>query len=93
VGRTIFALFDDFPTAQRVAGALELEGYEHDGISVLIPDPRGEFIQAPHGADTTGARAAALSFSPMTIPGVGPVAAAGPLAKILSDANGAPVDW
>jgi uncharacterized protein (TIGR02271 family) len=85
VERTVFALFDDYPAAQRVAGALEREGYDHQQISLLAPDPRGEYTVSQNG----GASEETLQCAQMTIPGVGPAAVAGPLVTALAGKNGA----
>ena len=80
--RTVFALFDDYPAAQRAAGGLEREGYDHQSISLLAPDPRGEYTVSPQN------REEALPCAQLTIPGVGPAAVAGPLLKVLAGSNG-----
>jgi stress response protein YsnF len=85
VERTVFALFDDYPTAQRVAGELEREGYDHERISVLAPDPRGEYTVSPQNGSATEE---ILQCAQLTIPGVGPAAVAGPLVAALAGHNG-----
>ena len=97
MGQTVFAIFDDLLAAQRVAGALELEGYEREGISVLVPDPRNDYAQPPIEAAAIG-RAGnrlrgregperALGLAPIDVPGLGPAAVLGPLAELLAEAD------
>jgi uncharacterized protein (TIGR02271 family) len=85
VERTVFALFDDYPAAQRAANALEREGYDHQHISLLAPDPRGEYTVSPRNSGPTEET---LECAQLTIPGVGPAAAAGPLVAVLAGHNG-----
>lgn len=78
--RTVFALFDDVLAAQRVAVALERDGFERAGMSMLAPDPRGRYVRpAPDGA---------RAFAPVNVPGIGPAAVAGPLTEVLADGAG-----
>jgi uncharacterized protein (TIGR02271 family) len=79
VGRTIFALFDDVLTAQRVASALEQEGYDRRAMSLVAPDPRGEVMQSAPNTD--------IAFVPATLAGIGPAAVAGPLRTPLGRSN------
>jgi uncharacterized protein (TIGR02271 family) len=74
VGRTVFALFDDVLAAQRVAAALERDGFDREEMSILAPDPRGRY---------TRDQRAPRSFSPLAIQGLGAVAVAGPLTGVL----------
>jgi uncharacterized protein (TIGR02271 family) len=85
VERTVFALFDDYPAAQRVANELEREGYDHQHISVLAPDPRGEYTVSPRNG---GGSEEMLECAQMTVPGVGPAAVAGPIVAFLAGTNG-----
>ncbi len=76
--RTVFALFDDVFAVQRVAVALERSGFAREGMSTLAPDPRGRHTRSgPNGAQSV--------FSPVSIPGLGPAAVAGPLREALVD--------
>ena len=78
MARTIFALFDDLTTAQRVADALEQEGYDRAGMSLLVPDARGEY----------GNAGGSFALTPLDVLGIGPAAVAGRLGAILSKMNG-----
>ena len=77
--RTIFALYDDVLAAQRVAAALERDGYDPAGVSILAPDPRGRFTR-PTGPNARG-------FAPLAITGLGAAAVAGPLTGVLGGAG------
>jgi uncharacterized protein (TIGR02271 family) len=80
VERTVFGLFDDMLAAQRVAVALERDGFERAGMSLLAPDPRGRYTRpSPDGS---------RAFAPIPVPGIGAAAVAGPLAEWLSDGTG-----
>ncbi len=79
--RTIFALFDDYPAAQRTAAALENDGHARQGISLLAPDPRGDYAEGGAPGDT-------LAVSPVSVPGIGPAVVAGPFGSMLAQANG-----
>jgi uncharacterized protein (TIGR02271 family) len=85
VERTVFALFDDYPAAQRVANALEREGYDREHISVLAPDPRSEYTVSPQNG---GTNEETLECAQLTVPGVGPAAVAGPIMAFLAGTNG-----
>jgi len=81
VERTVFALFDDIFAVQRAAVALERNGFAREGMSTLAPDPRGRHTRnGPNGAEGV--------FSPVSIPGLGPAAVAGPLRDALADDTG-----
>lgn len=92
--RTIFALFDDALAALRLASALEREGYQRDGMSLLVPDPRGRYTRpaasdagGAHSADRTGT-GAPRAFSALSLAGVGSAAVTGPLSSILMNGDG-----
>lgn len=89
MGRTIFAIFDDFPTAQRVAGALERDGYDPTGMTVVVPKSVGDHGAPARKADPVGPgeRPAAGALEDIAIPGLGLVAAAGPLSEVLSESS------
>jgi len=94
VGRTIFAIFDDFPTAQRVATALEREGYDPTRMSVVVPKPPGPFAQALRKDAAPPAErpapAGGGTLEDITIAGLGPAGAAGPLTAALMELNSEP---
>jgi uncharacterized protein (TIGR02271 family) len=75
--RTTFGLFDDLSTAQRVAAALQQEGYPREGMSLLVPDPRGEHTNI----------AEPFSLTPLTISGIGPAAVGGRLGALLAQGD------
>jgi uncharacterized protein (TIGR02271 family) len=78
VERTVFALFDDVFAVQRVAVALERNGFARSSMSTLAPDPRGRHTRSgPNGAQGV--------FSPVSIPGLGPAAVTGPLREALAE--------
>jgi uncharacterized protein (TIGR02271 family) len=84
VGRTVFALFDDVLATQRVAAALERDGYDRGGVSILAPDPRGRYARQPApNAEQRGARI----FAPVAINGLGAAAVTGPLTGVLGGAG------
>jgi uncharacterized protein (TIGR02271 family) len=66
--------------AQRVAVALERDGFDRAGMSLLAPDPRGRYGRP--GPD--GSRA----FTPVPVPGIGASAVAGPLTEVLAEGAG-----
>jgi uncharacterized protein (TIGR02271 family) len=70
----IFALFDDVLAAQRAAAALERDGFDRDGMTILAPDPRGRYTR-----DQRGPRA----FVAVAFHGLGAAAVAGPLSGFL----------
>jgi len=66
--------------AQRVAAALERDGFNRAGMSMLAPDPRGRYVRpAPDGT---------RAFTQVNVPGLGPAAVAGPLVEALADGAG-----
>lgn len=84
MGRTVFALFDDVLATQRVAAALERDGFDRAGMSILAPDPRGRHTRPPTpNAEQRGAR----TFAPLAVQGLGAVAVTGPLTGVLGGAG------
>jgi uncharacterized protein (TIGR02271 family) len=86
VARTIFAIFDDFLTAQRVASALEREGFDLNAISVLAPNLLSRKLDAagqPERPPSSGTG----DLKEIAIPGLGGVAAAGALAESLGQSS------
>jgi hypothetical protein len=94
----VFGIFKSRQGVESAVDALKVEGFANQDISVLFPYNEGtrEFAieketKAPEGA-TTGAGAGVviggalgwlLGAGLMTIPGIGPIIAAGPLATSL----------
>src|SRR5205814_2957131 len=69
-------------------------GFANDQISVLLPDTQGtrdfaheQHTKAPEGATTGGVLGWLAGIGAMTIPGVGPLIAAGPIASALAGAG------
>jgi hypothetical protein len=94
--RTVVAVFDGSAGAEAAAAALRQRGVPDEDISVVR---RGEETPPPQSADETrsgagtvaGASAGAviggaLGLVALTIPGVGPLLAAGPIAAALGGA-------
>jgi uncharacterized protein (TIGR02271 family) len=80
VERTVFGLFDDVLAAQRVAVALERDGFDRSGMSLLAPDPRGRYVRpGPEGG---------RAFTPVSVPGIGTAAVAGPMTEALAEGAG-----
>ena len=96
MGRTIFAIFDDFPTAQRVASTLERDGFDASRMSVLVPKSPvpGLSSRLKPGAqpEKTGPGDSG-ALQDVAVPGVGLVAAAGPLMGVCSESNTDPGGW
>ena len=86
---TIHALFDTYADARRAVNALEARGIERDDISVIAnksdeiaeePDNRvaeGAELGTDLGAIAGGAGGLLAGLGLVTIPGIGPVLAAG----------------
>jgi uncharacterized protein (TIGR02271 family) len=70
----VFALFDDVLAAQRLAAALERDGFVREEMSILAPDPRGRYTRDQRGA---------WPFAPVAIQGLGAAAVAGPMTTVL----------
>jgi len=102
MAKTIVGSFDSFDEAQRVARELMDEGYAGSDINVVASNIRGEFredervkVVDTHNATTGavaggvlgGAAGLAVSLMGLTVPGLGPIIAAGPLAATLSGAG------
>lgn len=102
MAKTIVGSFDNFDEAQRVARDLLDEGLDGGDINVVASNLRGDFAQdgrADHpDANTTtrgavtggllgGAAGLALGLMGLSVPGIGHVLAAGPLAATLAGAG------
>jgi hypothetical protein len=101
---TIVALYDDLDTAHKVVRDLRDQGIPNDRISLVAQDASGEFgkYATTKGDTTDGASTGAgvgavvggiggllVGLGALTIPGIGPVLAAGPLATAVSALVGA----
>jgi len=99
VVKTIVGSFDAYPTARRVARELIDEGYMSRDIGIMASDVSGEYRAdgadkehhtatcALTGGVVGGAAGLAASLIALTIPGLGPIIAAGPLVAMLSGAG------
>ncbi len=94
--KTVVGLFNTFTEAQEVARDLERQGFSREDISIVANDARGEYADADladagsgagTGAALGGAAGLALGLVALTIPGVGPIIAAGALATALTGAG------
>lgn len=104
-GRTsIFVYYTDVETANRAVAALHDFGVRSEDISVIYNNPdtnRVEVVHDPNdvssgegasfGALVGGITGAAVGLVAITIPGIGPVLAAGPLAAALGSLTGAAI--
>jgi len=95
----VFGVYHDRPAAEKALGWLKSDGFMNTDISILFPesDGLGDFTQekdakAP-GGTTTGVASGAViggalgwlaSIGILTIPGVGPFFAAGPIMASLA---------
>lgn len=100
--KTVVALFDDMPTAQRAVDRLAQEGISRDQVSVVAGDESGKYKDYASGsgevgkgiAGGAGAGAAVggglgllAGLTALAIPGFGPIIAAGPIAAALTGAG------
>lgn len=94
---TTIGVFNSHHQAERAVEALHDEGFTEDEISVIAKDTRGGDSQNDGGMDSVadgmawggglGALGGLLAgIGALTIPGIGPIVAAGPLAATLSGA-------
>jgi uncharacterized membrane protein len=103
MANTIVALYDDMDTAHKVVRDLRDAGFSNDRISLVAQDGSGEHSKNLGKTDTadgasTGAGVGAVvggiggllvGLGALTIPGIGPVLAAGPLATAVTALLGA----
>src|SRR5688572_7445958 len=102
---TIVALYDDMDTAHEAVKALRDAGVDNSRISLVAQDAAGEYSKslgktkddagdgaatgAGVGAVVGGIGGLLVGLGALTIPGIGPVLAAGPLATAVSALLGA----
>jgi uncharacterized membrane protein len=97
---TILATYDSVETAERVINDLREAGFSRGDIGMAVHDPEGEYarhldedVQAGDGAgfgSIVGTLVgAAAGLVAITVPGIGPIIAAGPLAALGGAAAGA----
>ncbi len=105
MANTIVALYDDMDTAHKVVRELRDTDIDNNNISLVAQDASGQYSQSMTKATTdtadgasTGAGVGAVvggiggllvGLGALTIPGIGPVLAAGPLATAVSALLGA----
>jgi len=102
MAKTIVGLFDDVNEAHRAVQELIDAGVDHNAISIVANDAKGEYKQyrADGSSAAEGAGAGAVGggvlggvlgllvgVGALAIPGIGPVLAAGPLAAALGTAG------
>jgi uncharacterized membrane protein len=100
--KTIVGSFDSFNEAQRVARDLIDDGFMESDVNVIASNLRGDFkpdervtthetsgaaTGAVTGGVVGGAAGLAASLMGLTIPGIGPIIAAGPIVATLSGAG------
>lgn len=98
--KTIVASFDGYPTARRVVRQLMDDGFMSRDIGIVAGDATGDYRAtdiegkdnhaatcALTGGVVGGAAGLAASLMALTIPGIGPIVAAGPLVSMLSGAG------
>jgi uncharacterized membrane protein len=99
--KTIVGSFDSFDEAQRVARDLVADGFVDRDVSVVASDVRSDVAPAANAVETSnatatgaitggvvgGAAGLAASLVGLTIPGIGPIIAAGPIVATLSGAG------
>jgi uncharacterized membrane protein len=100
VVKTIVGSFDGYPTARRVVRELMDDGYMSRDIGIMASNAAGDHRMADGdekehhtatcaltGGVVGGAAGLAASLIAFTIPGLGPIVAAGPLVAMLSGAG------
>jgi uncharacterized membrane protein len=100
--KTIVGSFDSFNEAQRVARDLVDDGFLDSDVNVIASNIRGDYkpderatgtpasgaaTGAVTGGVVGGAAGLAASLMGLTIPGIGPIIAAGPIVATLSGAG------
>lgn len=97
MSRTIIGLFDQYGDAQCAIRSLRDDNFPSDDISLISSDPNGSHSSELNWSPASGAAEGAgkgaifgglgglvLGLAVMTLPGLGPVLAAGPLAGLLT---------
>jgi len=102
VVKTIVASFDGYPAARKVARALMEDGYMSRDIGIVASDAAGDYrvagaLEPPDkspaatgaltGGVMGGAAGLAATFLALSIPGIGPIVAAGPVFAMLGGAG------
>jgi len=99
MAKTVVGVFDDFTAAINTLPDLVAEGFPREALSAVTPDSKREYEQylntkadrpvaeeAGVGAVLGGLGGFLLSLGALTIPGIGPIVAAGPLFTALAGA-------
>ncbi len=105
--KTVVALYDEVSAANQAVNELVNNGFQREDISVMTPDAAGEHGRQLENVDGAAAQGAGIGaglgaalggfggllvgLGALTIPGIGPVLAAGPLAAAVSGLAGAGV--
>jgi hypothetical protein len=97
MAKAVFCIATSEFQAEAIVNELKVAGFSDDDISVLLPDKTGAFAHERHtkapegaatGAGTLGVVGGALGWlagiGALSIPGVGPFIAAGPIMAALS---------
>lgn len=101
MSNTLLALYEDIPTAQKVLSRLQVEGFDPDSMSLMAHDA-GNLPTQPHevstelstsdgrnfGAIVGGLTGLLAGLIMITLPGLGPIVVAGPLAAVLGGVTG-----
>lgn len=102
MAKTVVGLFDDFSGAQSVVQDLVNNGFAREDISIAANDATGEYAKytdsgvnemsgtatgAATGAVLGGIGGLLVGLGALTIPGIGPIIAAGPLIATLTGAG------
>ncbi len=100
---TVMVFYPDVETADKAVVALLSEDIPRESISIArLPESVSEHSTEPSnanlmegaagfGAVTGGLTGAAMALVTIAVPGIGPIAAAGPLAALLSGMTGAAI--
>jgi hypothetical protein len=100
---TVMVFYPDVETADKAVVALLREDIPRESISVArLPESVSDHSATPgdaklvegaagFGAVTGGLTGAAMALVTVAVPGIGPIAAAGPLAALLSGVTGAAI--
>jgi hypothetical protein len=99
MAKAVYCLIESRDEAEDIVEELKVAGFANDQISVLLPDKQGtrdfaheQHTKAPEGAATGGAAGGVIGgvlgwlagVGALTIPGVGPLIAAGPIMSALA---------